>query len=395
MDGQNQIERAAKTLPLVLAALYVVGFLIVASHLAGYGAFSLDLIKVQYLAAGFWFACVLLLFFGITSAVRIPVSEFIYHKASGVRWRSKKATALAGAAVADSFLVMVIVFESYLDQWLNRLWGAPDLLERNQRMMENMHSIRSLVAGLIIFDISSRTWLYMREKADDTAIHELSKRHTWRMVTTIIVMIFVTCILQFAKDLYPRIPYSLGGGQTRQVKFWLGPGTAFDSFLERDGTTPYTVPYELLLENDNSFAVISPKDNQRSIEFDRKAVGGVIVLGKRPKSAPANFRREVTEPASNKYEVIERSQKQVSNFMAKGLHTEVDYVLLHDGHKFYAVCDTTTLDKLDPTATCAFRVLRSYECVQPADKEPNKALSDLRCKDDESHPVYLYVSKKE
>src|SRR6266850_1959278 len=144
MDGQNQIERAAKTLPLVLAALYVVGFLIVASHLAGYGAFSLDLIKVQYLAAGFWFACVLLLFFGITSAVRIPVSEFIYHKASRVRWRSKKATALAGAAVADSFLVMVIVFESYLDQWLNRLWGAPDLLERNQRMMENMHSIRSL-----------------------------------------------------------------------------------------------------------------------------------------------------------------------------------------------------------------------------------------------------------
>ena len=97
----------------------------------------------------------------------------------------------------------------------------------------------------------------------------------------------------------------------------------------------------------------------------------------------------------NRYEVTERSQKEVPNFMASGTHTEVDYVLLHDGHKYYAACDTTTLDKLDPTATCAFRVLRNYECVQPTENEPKKALSDLKCKDDEGHPVYLYVSKKE
>jgi len=99
--------------------------------------------------------------------------------------------------------------------------------------------------------------------------------------------------------------------------------------------------------------------------------------------------------ANNQYECIERTQKDVPNFQASGTHTEVDYVLLHDGHKFYAACDTTTLDKLDPTATCAFRVLRNYECVQPTDNKPNKALSDLRCKDDEGRPVYLYVSKKE
>jgi hypothetical protein len=98
---------------------------------------------------------------------------------------------------------------------------------------------------------------------------------------------------------------------------------------------------------------------------------------------------------NNKYEVVERSQKEVSNFMASGTHTEVNYVLLNDGHKYYATCDTTTLDKLDPTATCAFRVLRSYQCMLPNDTDPKKALSDLTCKDDEGHPVYLYVSKKE
>ena len=80
-------------------------------------------------------------------------------------------------------------------------------------------------------------------------------------------------------------------------------------------------------------------------------------------------------------------------------HTEVDYVLLHDGHKIYAACDVATVDKLDPTARCGFRPLRTYECsIQPAAIENAKAsepLSDLKCKDGDGHNVYLYVSKKE
>ena len=99
----------------------------------------------------------------------------------------------------------------------------------------------------------------------------------------------------------------------------------------------------------------------------------------------------------NKYEVVERSEKEVPNFMEAGTHSEVDYVLLHDGHKFYTTCDWHDLDKLDPTATCAFRPLRTYECVLnngPEKKDPGP-LSDLKCKDDQGHNVYLYVNKKE
>lgn len=89
-----------------------------------------------------------------------------------------------------------------------------------------------------------------------------------------------------------------------------------------------------------------------------------------------------------------------SAFALKAEHTEVDYVLLHDGHKIYAACDAATVDKLDPTARCGFRPLRTCECsIQPAAIENAKAsepLSDLKCKDGDGHNVYyLYVSKKE
>ena len=100
---------------------------------------------------------------------------------------------------------------------------------------------------------------------------------------------------------------------------------------------------------------------------------------------------------SNKYEVVERSEKEVPNFMASGTHDEVHYVLLHGGHKFYVTCNWKDLSNLDPTATCAFRPLRTYECLlnnDPKKKDPGP-LSDLKCKDDQGNNVYLYVDKKE
>jgi hypothetical protein len=102
--------------------------------------------------------------------------------------------------------------------------------------------------------------------------------------------------------------------------------------------------------------------------------------------------------ADNEYEVIERTQKDdVPDFQGAGTHTAVDYVLLHDGHKIYAHCDTFDVNNLDQNATCGFRPLRSYECaVQPDNIEKAKLpLSDLRCKDGAGHNVYLYVSKKD
>jgi hypothetical protein len=100
----------------------------------------------------------------------------------------------------------------------------------------------------------------------------------------------------------------------------------------------------------------------------------------------------------NKYEVIERTDKEVPNFRATGTHMGVDYVLFHDGHKIYASCDTSTLNTLDPQATCGFRPLRIYECTLGPDGNLANAalpLSDLKCKDADGHNVYLYVRKKE
>ena len=65
--------------------------------------------------------------------------------------------------------------------------------------------------------------------------------------------------------------------------------------------------------------------------------------------------------ANDKYEVIERAQRDnVPDVQGTGTHTEVDYVLLHDGHKIYAVCDADEIGNLDQDARCGFRPMRKW-----------------------------------
>ena len=309
--SQDPIERAGKLLPLVLAALYLTGFMVVALHLAGYGASSLDLFKIQYLAAGIWFGFVLILFFGIEILLRVFLGSFfdgLSPKGGFLRFSNYET-------MKDGFATTVI---SLL--WFAGLLIVVILAHKSNPsggVIPFLYDCRYLLLSLVALDICVRLLLILRRKRHRSSetedeINERLRREPGAVfaewgykylkvlmaVTSVGILFLVTAGL-FATKVYPRIWFSLGGGQARQVVFWLGPvsGTASNSVLERDYSNPeYTVTYELLLENENSLVVISPKGGQKAIVFDRKAVGAVILLGERPSYAPVHYRRGVSEP---------------------------------------------------------------------------------------------------
>ena len=107
----------------------------------------------------------------------------------------------------------------------------------------------------------------------------------------------------------------------------------------------------------------------------------------------------------NKYRVNERADRYldkqghpVADAMSEAYdHDEVGFVLTHGGRKIHATCDLSTLDILDPSASCGLRPLRTYECAVGRDDVLKAPLpqSDLLCKDADGRKVYLYVSKEE
>jgi hypothetical protein len=240
---RDYMKRVKEWFPLAIGTIYLLGYAVVAFHLAGYGASSLDL--MLSLSANL----VLALIFGVL------VIMFRYFPPPSERGK----------------------------EFSEIVWREAPLLAR-------------LVASMALLDIVYRFRGWFGKRAEEANRSRQNWMLAWFFATILTIFGFANCLYLFAVSIYRTIPFSLGGGQPRQVVFWLGAGTGpSDSFLERDGAKPYSVPYELLVESESSLVVISPKDGQRAIEFDRKAVGAVFVLGKRPPTAPAHFQRGITE----------------------------------------------------------------------------------------------------
>ena len=104
------------------------------------------------------------------------------------------------------------------------------------------------------------------------------------------------------------------------------------------------------------------------------------------------FTLSIASCGKNSYECIERNQKVVPNYPESGTHTEVDYVLLHDGHRINVNCCAAD-HRPDPMARCSLRVLGKYECT-PGQENGKHYNYDLKCKDGEDY-TYLYAIKKE
>lgn len=291
----DQIERVAKALPVALAALYVAGFMIVAFRLAGYGASSLDMFRIQYVAAGFWFGMACLTFFLFSAASRPVLGQYLFQvsRRMPVHFHLQRIEAkeFAGAVIGDSFIValfssLFLIFDKIRQH-----------LPEQPPKLPHVFWFLVAVAGV---DVSLRAWLLSRARQAE-GIAWSYEAH-FRLL--FLGLFLFQSLRSFSQDIYPTLPFPLGGGQTRQVVFWLGPQSSSErsaaEFLGRDGSTEYTVPYELLFENEDSYVVISPKENQRSIVLERKAVEAIVVLGKRPNSAPANFQRNISEPSNGK-----------------------------------------------------------------------------------------------
>lgn len=272
----DQIERVAKTLPVALAALYVAGFIIVAFRLARYGASSLELFRIQYVAAGFWFGIASSLFLLLSAAMRPVVGQYLFQTVKYTFKRKflqgNEEIDLLGALTTNCFLVLLLAGISFISKEIRNQLGES---HQTPPLVEFALAVASI-------DVFLRAWLLFKSKQSEGVLWAYGAR----LGVLFLSLLVMVSLLVFSKDIYPTLPFSIGGGQTRQVMFWLGPQSASTStFLERDGSSEYTISYDLLLENETSYVVASPKDSQRSIEFDRKAVGAMIVLRKQPSAA--------------------------------------------------------------------------------------------------------------
>jgi len=248
------IDLGAKVISFSVASTYLIGFFVVAWHLSKYGVSSLSLLHLQYLVAGLWvvlppgFVALLML------TKELPTIH-LERRAPKLPWYGRfvvnAITTFPATAVFGLFLGFLIVNLS-----AGKLLLVLFLL---------------VIAALAIsFFISS-----LRIPPGTTA--RLISRNLAPFYGGFAVAIAGFYIWLFAVNIYPAIPYEWGGGKPLDVIFLEGDKPLPDGIV-KDGNTRHSVAYKLLVVTEKSYVVLPQSANQKSLQFDRESVQGIIVL---------------------------------------------------------------------------------------------------------------------
>jgi len=97
-----------------------------------------------------------------------------------------------------------------------------------------------------------------------------------------LLMIVLCYVLWFSVNIYPNIPFSMGGGKPLTVVFFRGDKPMPDEIQKADASGNRSISYQLLLATEKSFVIVLPSDKdgskKGSIEVSRDSVAGMVVL---------------------------------------------------------------------------------------------------------------------
>jgi hypothetical protein len=248
------IDLGAKVISFSIALTYLIGFLVVAWHLSKYGVSSLSLVHLQYLVAGLWVVLPPGFVALLTLTKDLPTIH-LDRSAPKLPWYGRFAANLITAFPANIVFGFFIGF-LIVNLSTGKLFYALFLL---------------VVAGLAISLFISSL------RIPPGATGRLMSRNLAPFYGGVAVTTAGFYIWLFAVNIYPAIPYEWGGGRPLTVIFLEGDKPLPDGIV-KDGNTRHSIAYKLLVVTEKTYVVVPQPANQKSLQFDRESVQGIIVL---------------------------------------------------------------------------------------------------------------------
>lgn len=258
--NHSLFEWASRMFGVSLGFIYLVGFLVVMRHLSRYGVSTFSVFQLQYLVAGGWvIAPVVLMVFMQKASQRFASHALSVHsEGEAVSWRRR-------AAVASVTNIPGILLTAALAVFVGNVQGF------------TFGMVASLYVFYLALVFSADLLWVSRRTSTSTGQTWWANPNAWPFYATLLISVFLAYVFFFAIRVYPLIPYSLGGGKPLTVVFLLGEKESPD-ILVRNGSSNRSLPYKLVAATDKTFVVLSPDSRQESIEFNRDAVLGLVVL---------------------------------------------------------------------------------------------------------------------
>ena len=256
-DDLSLIESLSKLFAVFFGLLYLLGFIVVASHLSRYGVSSFSVLQLQYLSAGVW--------------VVGPLVVFLALKLVSRRFDERVAPAIAGKYNWRGFVISLfftgipsLIFFALLASVPNTSlhWGI---------------GIRLYLFYVVMLNLAQIFWMAWRTETGKET-RWMNRGHAAPFYLTFLLMVVLGYTVWFSARIYPLIPFSLGGGRPLTVVFFEGDKKMPEEIQRTEGSIKRSIPYKLLLSTDRYYVVVAPSPKERSLEVSRDSVAGMVVL---------------------------------------------------------------------------------------------------------------------
>lgn len=279
----KRLEQAGKVTAAGAAIIYILGLVVVTLHLGRYGASGLGLLHEQYVVAGLW--------------VLVPPLV---------------AALLMSAAFVAAMTESQPDEKSRFPRWLNALFavlgvvvGYPVIAGYFLSFVSGV-SVGISTADLVWIGATATFFAVIATAFLAGGVSLLSSQaNHYRVMGLGLVVFSIFPILgyvgYFTKDVYPKIPASLGGGQSERIRILLGSekneNTTIPAPPKVEGeiklqdlnlikvrnpvqdflsdSTGYSGEYELLFVTNDAYIVVDPVDSKKALEIKKGMVSAV------------------------------------------------------------------------------------------------------------------------
>jgi hypothetical protein len=280
----KRLEWAGKVTAAVTAIIYILGLVVVTLHLGRYGASGLGLLHEQYVVAGIWVLvppviATLLIAAAYVAAVTESQPD---QKSRYPRWLS---ALFAVIGVVIGYPVIAGYFLSFVS---------------GVSVGINTTDLVLIGAGATFFAVIAAAFL----AGGLGMVGSTSNYYRVVGLSLIVFGIFpvVGYVGYFTKNVYPKIPASIGGGEPVRIRILLGSEKNEDVIVEAKGLpeiakeikiedvrkltlTKVKNPvqeflsasseYDLLFVTNDAYIVVDPSDPQRALEIKKGMVSAV------------------------------------------------------------------------------------------------------------------------
>lgn len=255
----------------ISGVIYALGFLVVSIYLSQFQVSPLNLIRYEYLLAGFWLTIPLIVALYCCSLL----STAFYDRLVDQREREKVEWGFLKWAWNISF-ALFLIYGWILITTSTLSWSIPHIYQEFNKL--NFLDILILVVLSFALGFTGTMSVLFWKFIEFSIKKENLGTIIWATFTTFAFILgMIIYIGYFSLNLYPKIPSVLGGGGPKEVRFTLS-NSSTESFikeaLDYDEENGVTATQYLISSNDTFFLIYDEKKNI-VFELPRKNVSMV------------------------------------------------------------------------------------------------------------------------